>query len=215
MPRSAEVAIEQTEAETKRGRTPAAQRVLEAASELFYARGIWATGVDTIVEHSGVTKMTLYKHFGSKDELVAAYLRHRDELWRERLTEAVEQRADSARERLLAVFDAMGSWLEGEVEGFRGCAFLNAASEIADPDHPARAVALEEKRWMREYLEELASDASAADPEALAEQLLLLFEGATVMTTLQTTKDPTRAAKAAATALIDIEVGEVGSEGLG
>lgn len=207
MANTEEEIVEQTQAEKKRDRSPAAQRVLEAASELFYERGIWATGVDTIVEHSGVTKMTLYKHFGSKDELVAAYLRRRDELWRGWLTDAVEARADSPRERLLAVFDALGSWLEGEVEGFRGCAFVNAASEISAPDHPARTVALEEKRWMREYLEGLASEAGAANSEALAEQLLLLFEGATVMTTLRTSKAPTRGAKAAATALIDIEVG--------
>ncbi|CAN5702154.1 TetR/AcrR family transcriptional regulator [soil metagenome] len=206
MPRTEENTVRRTEAEERRGKSPAAQRVLEAASELFYERGIWATGVDTIVEHSGVTKMTLYKHFGSKDELVAAYLRRRDELWRRWLTEAVEQGADSPRERLLAVFDALGGWLEGEVEGFRGCAFVNAATEIAAPDHPARAVALEQKRWMREYLEELASDAGATDPEGLAEQLLILFEGATVTTTLQASKAPTHGAKVAAATLIDGDV---------
>lgn len=205
MPRASED-TGRAEAEERRGKSPAAQRVLEAASELFYERGIWATGVDTIVEHSGVTKMTLYKHFGSKDELVAAYLRRRDELWRGWLKEAVEERAGSPRERLLAVFDALGSWLEGEVEGFRGCAFINAATEISDPGHPARAVALEQKRWMREYLEELASGVGASDPEGLAEQLLILFEGATVVTTLKASRGPTRGARAAAQTLIDDEL---------
>lgn len=196
----------QRPAEGSRGRSPAAQRVLESASELFYEKGIWATGVDAIAEHSGVTKMTLYKHFGSKDELVAAYLRRRDALWREWLTAAVEESAESPRERLLAIFDALGSWLEGEIEGFRGCAFVNAASEIAAPDHPARQVALEEKRWMREYLEGLTADAGARDPEALAEQLLLLFEGATVATTLRSTRAPALGARAAAATLMDREL---------
>ncbi len=203
MPEIEEEAVGKKGAGGSSGRSPAAQRILESASKLFYERGIWATGVDAIVEHSGVTKMTLYKHFGSKDELVAAYLRRRDELWREWLTGAIEERAESPRERLLAVFDALGSWLEGEVEGFRGCAFVNAASEIADPDHPAREVALGEKRWMREYMEELASEAGARDPEALAEQLLLLFEGATVSTTLRSTRTPALGARAAATTLLE------------
>lgn len=194
------------EADGTRRKSKAAERILEAASKLFYERGIWATGVDTVVEHSGVTKMTLYNHFGSKDELVAAYLRRRDERWRGWLTDAVERRADSPGGRLLAVFDALGSWLEGEVEGFRGCAFINASTEIADPKHPARAAAREQKRWMREYLEGLASDAGAEDPQRLAEQLFILFEGATVATTMQSSGGATRRAKEAAAALIDLEV---------
>lgn len=186
-------------------RTPAARRVLDAASELFYERGIGATGVDTIVERSGVTKMTLYKHFGSKDELVGAYLRRRDRRWREWLTAEVESRADSPRERLLAVFDALDNWLGGEVESFRGCAFINAATEIADPDHPARAAALEQKRWMGDYLEKLALEAKATDPKRLAEQLWVLFEGATVTTTMSSRRGPTQTARGAAASLIDLD----------
>lgn len=179
--------------------SPAARRILDAASELFYARGIGATGVDTVVAHSGVTKMTLYKHFGSKDELVAAYLRERDRRWRAWLTEAVQRRAG---EPLLAVFDALDTWLAGEVEGFRGCAFINAATEIADADHPARAVAQEQKRWMRAYLERLATEADAPEPAAVADQLMLLFEGACVTSTMQTSTRPARTARAAAAKLL-------------
>ena len=183
-------------------------RLLRAANGLFYSEGIRASGIEAVASQAGVTKMTLYAHFGSKDELVAAYLRRRDELWRGWLTEAVRERAGTPKEELLAVFDALGSWLEGEVEGFRGCAFVNAASEIAEPDHPARAVALEEKRWMREYLEELSANAGASDPEALSEQLMLLFEGATVSTTLKSTRAPALGARNAAEKLIDIQLGE-------
>lgn len=192
-----------TDADARRDRSAAAQRVLRAASELFYEQGIAATGVDTVVQRSGVTKMTLYKHFGSKDELVAAYLRRRDRLWRAWLTEEVGSRGDSPRERILAVFDALGTWLQGEVEGFRGCAFINAATEIADSEHPARAAALEQKRWMRRYLEQLAADAAAPEPAELAERLLLLFEGATVATVMRTTTEPSRAARDTVTTLLD------------
>lgn len=186
----------------------AAERVLETASELFYRDGIRATGVDTIVERSGVTKMTLYNHFGSKDELVAAYLRRREGRWRERLERAVESSADSPRERLLAVFDALESWLEGEVEGFRGCAFINATTELADVDHPAREVAIGQKRWMHEYLTGLASEAGASKPEELAEHLSILFEGATITTVMQSSREPTSRAKETAAALIDREIPE-------
>lgn len=187
-------------------RSRAAERVLEAASELFYRDGIRATGVEAIVERSGVTKMTLYKHFGSKDELVAAYLRRRDGRWRKWLSEAVERRVgkdDCAKERILAVFDALGSWLGGEVEGFRGCAFINAATEISDPDHPAREVVREQKRWMGEYLRELASEAGVCEPEVVAEQLLILFEGATITTVMDSGHNPTQKARAVARALLD------------
>lgn len=196
--------------EEGRRTSQAAQRILEAASELFYERGIRATGVDAVVEHSGVTKMTLYKHFGSKDELAAAYLRARDERWREWLEDAVESRAESPRERLLAIFDALESWLEGEVEGFRGCAFINATTEIAEPDHPARAAAMEQKRWMREYLASLASDAGAGEPGELAEQFLILFEGATITTVMGSSQQPARKAREVAAALIESKINQQG-----
>jgi AcrR family transcriptional regulator len=125
---------------------PAAEKVLRSASDLFYRNGIAATGVDTIVEHAGVSKRTLYNNFGNKDKLVAAYLRDRDERWRTSLEEITDRYEDPA-ERLLATFEAYGEWLVGD--DYRGCAFINAASEIADPDHPARAVALSHKKGVQ------------------------------------------------------------------
>lgn len=188
-----------SEAESTRedaGLTPAADRVLEAASELFYREGIRAIGVDTVVERSGVAKMTLYKHFGSKDELIAAYLKRREARWREWLTEAVESRTGSPQERLLVVFDVLGEWVESDE--FRGCASINAAVEIADPDHPARVAAKEYKEWMRDYLKQLAADAGAGEPEELAERLLILLDGATVTAVMQISREPIRQAKAMA-----------------
>lgn len=181
--------------------SPVAERILRAASELFYEEGIRAVGVDTVVERAEVAKMSLYKNFGSKDELVAAYLRARDERWRAWFEDAVERRTGSPKDRLLAVFDAYGEWMERESP--RGCAFINAFAEIADPAHPAREVAWEQKRWMLWYLAKLAFDAGAEVPEELAERLFVLLEGATVAGAMRTVEDPLRKAKEIAVSLVE------------
>ncbi|WP_040685313.1 TetR/AcrR family transcriptional regulator [Nocardiopsis baichengensis] len=181
--------------------SPAAQRILDTASRLFYENGIDTTGVDTVIARSGVAKMTLYKHYGSKDELVAAYLRRRDALWREHLASAVEARTDP-RERLTAVLDTLQEWLAGETEQYRGCAFVNAAAEVSDPDHPARAVVADHKRWMRSYLDRLAAATGARDPHALAEQLFVVLEGAPVTAVVHGCGAAMAAARGAAEALI-------------
>lgn len=180
--------------------TPTAERILRAASELFYEEGIRAVGVDTIVERAGVAKMTLYKNFGSKDELVVAYLRERDRRWRARLEDAMKRAPASPKEKLLAVFDAYEEWMERESP--RGCAFINAFAEIADPAHPARAVIREQKSWMREYLTELASEAGAERPEELADRLFLLLEGATVAGAMQNIEDSWHKGRESAAVLV-------------
>lgn len=186
--------------EDRRFGSSAAERILQAASELFYEEGIRAVGVDTIVERAGVAKMTLYKNFGSKDELVAAYLRARDERWRAWFEDAIEHRADSPKEKLLAVFDAYGEWMERESP--RGCAFINAFAEIADPAHPAREVVREQKGWMLWYLTGLTSDAGAEEPGELAERLFVLLEGATVAGVMRSVADSVRKARQVAAALV-------------
>lgn len=184
----------------KKERTPAAERILRTASEMFYRKGIRAVGVDSIAAEAGVTKKTLYEKYGSKDELVAAYLRARDERWRNWLVEFVERRGGSATERLLSTFDLLGEWMERE--NYRGCGFVNAAVEFPDADHPARVVVLEQKRWMRGYLAELAAEAGAEDPEDLAERLLILHEGATVAGSLGVAADAAQKARQTAVALV-------------
>jgi AcrR family transcriptional regulator len=180
--------------------TPGGRLVLDAASELFYAQGIHAVGVDTIAAAAGVTKKTLYDRFGSKDRLVAAYLRSRDERWRERLTSATGH--GNVRQRLLATFDALADWLRRESP--RGCSFINALAELPDPAHPARAVISEQKRWLLDYLTELA--APVARPRQLAEQLLLLHEGALVSYGSRAVADPVGQARRVAAVLIDREL---------
>ena len=179
---------------------PAAEKVLRSASDLFYRNGVAATGVDTIVEHAGVSKRTLYNNFGGKDELVAAYLCDRDARWSASLEE-ITNRYEDPKERLLATFEAYGEWLVGD--DYRGCAFINAASEIADPDHPARAVALSHKKGVQEHLASLAAQAGLQEPETLAEELLLLLEGAAVTASMRKSYEPLDTARSAARSLVD------------
>jgi AcrR family transcriptional regulator len=181
-------------------RRPGAERLLEAASELFYREGIGAVGVDTVSERASVSKRTLYNRFGGKDGLVVEYLRRRDERWRAYLR-GVTEGVVEPRERLLAVFGAYGEWLAGG--DFRGCPFANAAAEIPDPDHPARVVARRHKDGVREHLTVLAEDAGFDEPQALAERLLILLEGATATAAMRRSAEPLEVARSVALELLD------------
>ncbi len=180
--------------------TPAAARVLDVASRLFYDRGIRAVGVDTIAATAQVTKKTIYDQFRSKDALITAYLERRDRWYRDWVTDWITKNPDT--DPLLAVFDALGHWMD-EV-GPRGCAFVNAYAELADPDHPAHRIARDHKTWLRDYLAELATGAGQPDPTTLAARLLTLHEGAIVL--YSAGADPTAAdtARGAAAALLGL-----------
>ncbi len=154
--------------------TPAGRRIVAAAEELFYNRGITAVGVDLIAEHSGVTKRTLYNRFGSKDSLVAIYLAERDQRWRS-LVRATVDACDDPVEAVTAPFDALRAWSETNT---RGCAFINALAELPDPSHPAHRVAADQKLWLLKLFEELATEAGCPAPARLAARLLVLHEGA-------------------------------------
>ncbi|MFD0020772.1 TetR/AcrR family transcriptional regulator [Streptomyces sp. NPDC058382] len=154
--------------------TPAGRRIVAAAEELFYNRGITAVGVDLIAEHSGVTKRTLYNRFGSKDQLVAAYLTERDRRWRSIVRAAVEA-CDTPAEAVTAPFEALRTWSGTNT---RGCAFINALAELPDPAHPAHRIAANQKLWLLNLFEELAAAAGCPGPAALATRLLVLHEGA-------------------------------------
>ncbi|MFP3914314.1 MAG: TetR/AcrR family transcriptional regulator [Actinomycetota bacterium] len=174
-------------------------RLLQAADRLFYQEGIRTTGIDHLVAEAGVAKMTLYNQFGSKDGLVAAYLRARHDDWLRRLDTHLGK-ASSPIEEILAVFDA---YIESASQpGHRGCAFLNAAAELPDRDHPARAVVAEDKESVRSLLREKAEAADLPDPGELAEQLFLLLEGGIVTAGVRGTPDPLRSARAAALSLL-------------
>jgi AcrR family transcriptional regulator len=157
---------------------PPRERILAVARELFYQRGIHAVGVDAIAEAAGTNKMTLYRHFASKDELVAACLR---ELAAETDAEwgavAAAHPGDPKGE-LTAWLEHIGQWFIRE--SGRGCALANAAIELPDQDHPARQVIKQHKSAVRERLARLCRDAGLRDPEAVASQVFLVCEGARV-----------------------------------
>ncbi|MGW9351140.1 DNA-binding transcriptional regulator, AcrR family [Nocardiopsis flavescens] len=179
--------------------TPAARRILDAAEDLFYTRGINTVGMDLVAERAGVTKKTVYDRFGSKAALVARYLRARDERWRAHLESRTEPVPDP-RGRVAATFDALEEWLERD--GPRGCAMVNAYAELADPGHPGRAVAEGQKRWLRELYTGLAREAGARDPGPLGDTLTMLHEGAVLARTVTGVPDAVRTARAAADALL-------------
>jgi AcrR family transcriptional regulator len=180
--------------------TPAGERLAATASRLFYDRGIRAVGVDLIAEDAGTTKKTLYDRFGSKDALVALYLRRRAETWQTRvLAHLAERRPEPGVERVLAVFDALEGWLSVQ---WRGCAFVNAYAEIGGTEHVALPVVREEKDWMRRLFTALVDEAGYAEPETLGAQLHLLYEGAIVALTAGGQDDALTHARAAATRLL-------------
>jgi len=158
--------------------TPPRERILTAARELFYRRGIHVVGVDAIAEGAGTNKMTLYRHFASKDVLIAACLRELtrefDVAWE---TIAAAHPGDP-KGQLLAWLRHVCHFKENEAE--RGCALANAAVELPDKDHPARLVIREAKSAHRERLVGLCRDAGLIDPEGLADETQLLWEGARV-----------------------------------
>ena len=158
-------------------RKPSARdRLLAAADELFYAEGIHTVGIDRVIERAGVAKASLYSTFGSKEELVRAYLEGRHALRRTRLLAGLE-RYDDPRDRLLGVFEVLAE-LTG-TPGFRGCAFYNASAE-STPGGAIELVSNANRAWTRGLFFELARDAGAKDPATLADQLVVLYDGASV-----------------------------------
>ena len=177
------------------------ERVLKAASRLFYKEGIRAVGVDRIAAEAEVSKMTLYRHFPAKDDLVVAVLEQRDGPALGMLAAAAEHAEGSPRDRLLAPFALLEPWFTGP--GYRGCPFMNASLELADPGHPATAVAARHKGAARDQFAALAADAGAADADGLADQLAVLFDGAIAQALMRDPVVVARAALAAAGALAD------------
>ncbi|WP_089913405.1 TetR/AcrR family transcriptional regulator [Lentzea albida] len=180
----------------RRGRG-ARERILETSERLFRGQGIGGTGMDQLSAEAQVSKRTVYQHFGSKNELVAEYLRRHDP---DTMPEVFDRDDLSPRERLLAAFDRPRTVPPAEVTPL--CPFIAAAVEIADPDDPGRRCARDYKMSVAARFTETARQAGAADPEQLGEQLALLLDGASARTrALGTETLPT--AQAIATILID------------
>lgn len=180
--------------------SPARERIIETAGRLFYRDGFHAVGIDTIIAEAGVAKMTLYRHFPSKDDLIAAYLERSNRGVMDWLEDAVA-RVDDPRAKLVAAFEAVTKLATSP--RCLGCTFQAAASEFPDPDHPGHRVALAHKRAVLERFAGLAREAHLHDPEGLAAQLLLLMDGAWVAARMFGPDNHARSAAAAARSLID------------
>jgi AcrR family transcriptional regulator len=197
--------------------TPGARRLLDAASALFYDRGVHAVGVDTIAEAAGVTKKTLYDRFGSKEVLVVSYLQHRDARWRAHLAAELALVPDPGPARVLTVFDATLTWAPDNSP--KGCGVINARAEVGRPDEggPVLPELTRQKRWMLGLFADLLAEAGLGgtgrshgrgpdgrgpDDDVLARQLMLLHEGALVTLGMATFPRPVEAAREVAAALL-------------
>lgn len=183
---------------------PPRERILAAACELFYARGIRCVTVDDIASAAQTNKMTLYRHFESKDLLVAEYLRTLTNYGRARFTDALKAHPDDPLSQLRAYIARVGEDL-GRAD-IRGCPITNAAVELPEKDHPARAVIDECKSEHHALLVKLCSDAGVKDPERLTDELCLMFEGACVDVQISGQNGPGARFAEMATALVDLHV---------
>jgi AcrR family transcriptional regulator len=182
-------------------KTDARQRILETADQLFYQHGVRAIGIDRVIAEAGVAKMTLYAHFPSKDDLILAVLEHREKGVLEYFREAIERH--KAQSPLRSFFSALKEWFESP--GFRGCAFQNAAVELADPAHPGTAFVRGHKERFFGLIRGIVEETAGGAAGELAPAVALLVEGAIVTAVIQGTSDVADVARDAALKLLGEE----------
>ncbi len=176
--------------------------LVQKALKVFYQNGFNATGMDKLVAKTGISKTSMYKHFRTKDDLIIAVLRLRDEHFRNWLYRRMEELGETPEEQLIAMFDALEEWFAEA--GYKGCMFIKASSEFQDASHPIHKQSADHKRMLETHMIGLAEKAELANPEVLARQLLLLKEGAIVTAHLGHTDNPAQDAKLAAAQLLDM-----------
>ena len=174
--------------------------LIQKALKVFYRHGFHATGMDMLVKQTGVSKTAMYKHFRTKEDLILAVLRLRDEQFRNWFTRRVEELADAPEERLLASFEVLGEWFEQD--DFKGCMFIKASAEFQGNSHPLNAASAEHKRLLYTYIFNIAARTPAKNPDLLTRQLLMLKEGAVVTAHLQGIEGVADQARKAAEILI-------------
>lgn len=179
-------------------------KVFQTASRLFYQNGYRAIGVDTIATESGIGKMTLYRHYPSKDDLIVAYLKDSDELFWNSF-EQITKDAPTAREKLLAFFEGLQDYVT--TPECCGCPFLNVATEYPETDYAGHQVAIEHKQSVRTRFRQLTKEAGAKKPDILADQLFLLMDGAYMASRMFGAKNPAVHLAEAARILVDVAIG--------
>lgn len=175
--------------------------LIDLSMSVFNRHGYHASGVDRIMEQTGIAKTTLYRHFRSKEDLIVAALAKVDERFRDEMRAYVERASADPSERLLATFGQLDIWLT-DCE-FRGCPFISAAGEYRDPNDPVFQQVRLHKRLTLAYFEELVRAAALPDPKVLAQQLMILHEGAIAYAQVLGAEGATDAARRAADRLID------------
>lgn len=164
---------------TVAGEPDARERILDAAYTLFCTHGIRAVGIDRIIERSGVAKMTMYRHFRSKDDLVLEVMQRRELLWTEEwLMNEVLARADSPAQRLLAIFDVFDEWFRKR--SFEGCLFVNVLLEIDDRHNAIHRASRQHLANIRGFIQSLAIDAGIVDLDPFSRQWHILMKGSIV-----------------------------------
>jgi AcrR family transcriptional regulator len=179
------------------------ERLLAAADRLFYEEGVCTVGIDRVLKEAGVARASLYSTYGSKDQLIRAYLQARSESWQAQVAEALPARGDNPRDRILGIFELMTEWFAAP--GYSGCPFINASAEGA-ADDAVSEVRERHREWVRELFSRLGREAGVADTEALSAQLVVLCDGAMVGAQLDHSSAPGQAALSAAATLIDTAV---------
>lgn len=199
-----------TEQAAKKGtgvKQPCARdRIFETARDLFYRKGIRGVGVESIAAAAGTTKMSLYRNFPSKDDLIAECLKDEDREFWEWWDGVVAPHAGDPRAQITALFTAFETHT-CQAEGSRGCPLANAAVELPDPEHPARAIVLDHHRKIRRRLRELCVAIEARDPETLADSLMLLMGGAYMARLIFPTTGAIKSVSEATRLLIESEIG--------
>nr|WP_221033386.1 TetR family transcriptional regulator [Pseudomonas cichorii] len=158
--------------------TDTREKILTTAEQLIYQNGIHATGMDLLVKTSGVARKSIYRYFATKDDVAAAALNARDVRWMQWFRMECDK-ADTPQDRILNMFTVLKSWFESD--GFCGCAFINTAGEVGDPENPIRHIAKLHKQKLLNYTLELTEHLNVEQPLALARHLLILIEGAITM----------------------------------
>ena len=181
----------------------ARERILRAVDDLFYRQGVQAVGVDAVITRAGVNKMSLYRNFGSKDQLITAFLEDRDRQYWEWWDWVMQRHDGGPRRKLYGLFEDLQARVTHK--GYRGCPFVNLAAELSNAKHPARAVITRNKQELRRRLCELAKAAEVNDPEALSESLILLMEGAYASSQTCGPAGPANSLARTAKALIDAQ----------
>jgi AcrR family transcriptional regulator len=176
------------------------EELVRKALASFYRNGFQATGMDMIVEQSGISKTSIYNHFKTKEDLILAVLRLRDETFRNWLYRRMEALASDPKGQLLAMFDALGEWFQ-EVD-FKGCMFIKASSEYQDQSHPIHKQSAEHKRIIEAHLGNLVAAAGYSNPVFVARQLMVLKEGATVTAQLSSRAEAANDARQAAEVIL-------------